>query len=59
MREELGYAASHVSPLVLDLNGDGVKLFPYTEGVHFDIDNDGFMEKVGWPNKANILKLAA
>jgi hypothetical protein len=48
LRSELKYAASHVSPLVLDLNGDGIKLFPYTKGVYFDIDNDGFMEKVGW-----------
>jgi Ca2+-binding RTX toxin-like protein len=48
LREELKYAASHVSPLVLDLNGDGVKLFPYTKGVYFDIDNDGFAERVGW-----------
>ncbi|RZI47407.1 LysM peptidoglycan-binding domain-containing protein [Rickettsiales endosymbiont of Peranema trichophorum] len=48
LREELGYAASHVSPLVLDLNGDGVKLVPYTRGVYFDIDNDGFAERVGW-----------
>jgi Ca2+-binding RTX toxin-like protein len=48
LRSELGYAASHVSPLVLDLNGDGIKLIPYTRGVYFDIDNDGFMEKVGW-----------
>jgi Ca2+-binding RTX toxin-like protein len=48
LRSELKYAVSHVSPLVLDLNGDGIKLFPYTRGVYFDIDNDGFMEKVGW-----------
>jgi hypothetical protein len=48
LRSELGYALSHVSPLVLDLNGDGIKLFPYSKGVYFDIDNDGFAERVGW-----------
>ncbi len=48
LRKELAYAVSHVSPLVFDLNGDGVKLSPYTSGVYFDIDNDGFMERVGW-----------
>ena len=48
----LGYAASHVSPLVLDLDGDGIELSPYTKGVYFDIDNDGFVEKV-----SNFLKL--
>ena len=50
LRNELQYAASHVSPLVLDLNGDGVKLLPYTKGVYFDIDADGFAERVGWPS---------
>jgi len=48
LRKELGYAASHVSPLVLDLNGDGVKLFSYSAGVYFDIDNDEFAERIGW-----------
>ena len=48
LRSKLGYAASHVSPLVLDLEGDGIDLLPYTKGVYFDIDNDGFKERVGW-----------
>lgn len=48
LRNELQYAASHVSPLVLDLNGDGIQLLPYTKGVYFDIDNDSFAERVGW-----------
>ena len=42
------YAASHVSPLVLDLQCDGLDLLPYSDGVYFDIDNDGFVEKIGW-----------
>lgn len=38
-----------VDPLVLDLNGDGVKLTGYTENaVLFDIDNDGALEETGW-----------
>jgi Ca2+-binding RTX toxin-like protein len=48
LREELGYGASHVSPLVFDLNKDGIHLTPYTNGTYFDIDNDGFIERVGW-----------
>jgi hypothetical protein len=48
IRTELQYAVSHVSPLVMDLNGDGVKLLPYTKGVFFDIDNDNFAENIGW-----------
>ncbi|MBO3712989.1 MAG: hypothetical protein J5X22_21645 [Candidatus Accumulibacter sp.] len=38
-----------VSPLVLDLNGDGVQLANLNgHGVYFDIDNDGFREASGW-----------
>jgi Ca2+-binding RTX toxin-like protein len=48
IRKEMKYAASHVSPLVLDLNGDGIKLSSYQNGVYFDIDADKFMERVGW-----------
>jgi hypothetical protein len=34
--------------LVLDLDGDGVETKHVDNGVFFDIDNDGFDEKVGW-----------
>ncbi|MDO4698420.1 MAG: S8 family serine peptidase [Pasteurellaceae bacterium] len=39
-----------VDPLILDLNGDGVKTVSYTEKpVLFDIDNDGgSLEETGW-----------
>jgi Ca2+-binding RTX toxin-like protein len=39
-----------VDPLVLDLNGDGVKLTDYgTSPVLFDADNDGgSLEQIGW-----------
>ena len=53
LRNELKYAVSHVSPLVFDLTGEGIKLVPYTKGVYFDIDNDGFAEKVGWLKPGN------
>jgi len=37
------------SPLVLDLNGNGVELNHInSQGVFFDIDNDQYAEKVGW-----------
>ncbi len=48
------------SPIVLDLNGDGIKYIPYdglsldgltTRHNHFDIDNDGFAEGIEWINK--------
>lgn len=48
VRGAVRYAASHVSPLVFDLGCDGVDLLSFNEGVYFDIDNDGFVEKIGW-----------
>jgi len=38
-------------PIVLDLNGDGIKYKSWTSigyNVHFDIDNDGFAEGMEW-----------
>jgi Ca2+-binding RTX toxin-like protein len=48
MGGSIRYAASHVSPLVFDLKCDGLDLVSYNDGVYFDIDNDGFAEKIGW-----------
>ncbi len=36
------------SPLILDLNGDGVKTTSAENGVYFDHENDGFAERTGW-----------
>jgi hypothetical protein len=36
------------TPLVLDLNGDGIQTIAATKGVVFDVDNDGKREKTGW-----------
>ena len=36
------------SPLVLDLNGDGVTTLSKSAGVHFDLDGNGFAETTGW-----------
>ena len=50
----IGGAKNHRSPLVLDLDGDGVAgdlTHAYTDGkVFFDIDADGFAERIGWVN---------
>lgn len=38
-----------VSPIAFDMDGDGVELYNIDAvNVFFDIDNDGFREKVGW-----------
>lgn len=36
------------SPLILDLNDDGVKTIPLADGVRFDHDGNRFVEKSGW-----------
>lgn len=41
-------AQQRIDPLILDLNGDGIKTTALTEGVHFDLDNNSFAEKTGW-----------
>ncbi|ROR22846.1 Ca2+-binding RTX toxin-like protein [Comamonas sp. BIGb0124] len=38
-----------VSPLILDLDGDGIEtLAQTTSGIHFDHDGNGFAERTGW-----------
>ena len=39
------------SPLVLDLDGDGIETIGTDEKVYFDHENDGFAEKSGWVGK--------
>ncbi|GDX36469.1 hypothetical protein LBMAG18_09800 [Alphaproteobacteria bacterium] len=42
----------NIDPVVLDLNGDGVKLTSYNNSeVTFDVDNDGKAERTGWVSK--------
>ncbi len=42
----------NIDPVVLDLNGDGVKLTSYNDSeVTFDVDNDGKQERTGWVTK--------
>lgn len=41
----------YASPLVLDLDGDGIELTSLAaSGAYFDIDNDGLAERTGWVN---------
>ncbi len=36
------------SPIVLDLDGDGIQTVGQDQNFHFDIDANGFAEKTGW-----------
>ena len=33
---------------VVDLDGDGIETVSVKNGVNFDFDNNGFVEKIGW-----------
>ena len=43
-------AETIVSPIVLDLNGDGISTTGVTYGTRFDHDANGFAEATGWVN---------
>ena len=36
------------SPIVVDLDGDGVETVRQSKTLHFDLDNNGFAEQTGW-----------
>jgi hypothetical protein len=42
------FALQAVTPIVLDLNGDGVQTLSAAEGVNFDLTGTGTASKVGW-----------
>lgn len=44
-----------ISPLVMDLDGDGVELLAVENGVLFDMTNDGVADKTGWSDKDDAL----
>ena len=39
------------SPLIVDLDGDGIETVGVSDGVYFDHDGNGFAEKSGWVGK--------
>lgn len=51
LKELYGTAEVTRSPLVVDLDGDGVETVGVSEGVYFDHDGNGFAEKSGWVGK--------
>jgi len=46
--ELFGDASKLASPLVFDLNGNGIETLGKDAGVHFDHDGNGFAELTGW-----------
>ena len=48
-------AEQDASPIVIDLDGDGVKTLARAAGRHFDLDNSGFAEQTAWVDGADGL----
>lgn len=46
--DDWGSAEANNSPLVFDLDGNGIELVSSANGVYWDIDQDDFIEKSGW-----------
>ena len=44
-------------PIILDLDGDGFNIESKENGSHFDLDNNGFAEKINWTSKDGFLCL--
>lgn len=48
VRERFDDAEVTCSPIILDLDGDGVETVSYQDGAVFDHDGNGFAERSGW-----------
>ena len=48
IRDLFARAEQTISPLILDLDGDGVETVDVKAGAHFDHAGDGFAEQTGW-----------
>jgi hypothetical protein len=51
-------AQTQVSPVILDLDGNGVQTVGLGAGVHFDHDANGFAQKSGWLGQGDGLLAA-
>jgi hypothetical protein len=53
------YVNCGVSPILLDITGDGFNLTSAANGVNFDLDSNGIKEKVAWTSaSSNVAFLA-
>ncbi|MDD5366144.1 MAG: calcium-binding protein [Gallionellaceae bacterium] len=49
--KKVSQATTIVSPIILDLDGDGVETTAVKTGTYFDFVGDGFAEQTGWVGK--------
>lgn len=50
-------AAQYIDPLILDIGGDGFTILSKLDGANFDLDCNGFAEKMNWTNTDGFLAL--
>jgi hypothetical protein len=55
VKKEVKTAEVTKSPIVLDLNGDGITTTSLTASIFFDHDSNGFAEQTGWVNSQDGL----
>ena len=48
IKYDTAYSFCYTSPIVLDLNGDGVQTLDLAQGVQFDMSGDGNKQSMGW-----------
>lgn len=58
IKNKVNSAKSTSSPIVLDLNNDGINTTDVKQGAYFDHAGDGFAEQTGWinPNDALLVR---
>lgn len=58
LMSQAGLLPARIDPIVLDISGLGITTKSVTDGVYYDLDNNGFSEKTGWiDSKSGILVL--
>lgn len=50
-----GQASRNASPLILDLDGDGVETTPISDLTYFDHEGNGFAQRTGWVSPDDAL----
>ncbi len=48
LKERFNLAEQQASPIILDLDGNGIDTVGFDAGVHFDHDGNGFAQLTGW-----------
>ncbi len=50
-----GAEGVNIDPLIIDMNGDGIKTISKDKNIFFDLDNNGFAENTAWVDQNDAL----